>query len=149
MGKRGMRNRKGNRRGPRQAMAMKKRSLEYSPVSFWEPAASRKWPVEPMNSKRKITLPGRQIRVNENQMNQIDVQKQTRKDNSDNSNMIAVLDKEKCLGCMACSYICPTGAISKNEQVAKIDQSKCTGCGLCISQCPQGALYLKETLKIG
>ena len=54
----------------------------------------------------------------------------------------------KCVGCMACSKVCPVGAISKTDKAAtvkgkksdklkvhKIDKDKCIKCGMCIEAC--------------
>ncbi|MDK2820930.1 MAG: hypothetical protein PWP31_895 [Clostridia bacterium] len=47
--------------------------------------------------------------------------------------------KEKCVGCGACSEICPMEAITVDE-VATIDNEKCMGCGACVSECPNEAI---------
>lgn len=44
--------------------------------------------------------------------------------------------EDKCIGCTACSKICPVGAISGNvKETHVIDESKCTKCGACIKAC--------------
>lgn len=54
-------------------------------------------------------------------------------------NIVIVADK--CVGCTACSKVCPTDAISgsvKNPHV--IDQDKCIKCGACIEKCRFSAI---------
>lgn len=48
---------------------------------------------------------------------------------------------DKCMGCTACSRICPVGAISGAvKQTHHIDTSKCIKCGACMSKCRFGAI---------
>jgi heterodisulfide reductase subunit A len=49
-----------------------------------------------------------------------------------------------CNGCNACVPICPTNAISMQENKAKIDPFLCTGCGACIPVCPREAIDFKN-----
>lgn len=54
------------------------------------------------------------------------------------------IDKSKCIGCSACSKVCPVGAISgKIKEPFEIDQSKCIKCGACITKCKFGAIEKK------
>lgn len=58
------------------------------------------------------------------------------------NNVNYVVEKELCLGCGACSSVCPSGAIEMaydiklGSYVPKIDPVKCTNCGLCRKICP-------------
>ena len=46
------------------------------------------------------------------------------------------IDPKKCIGCSACSRICPVGAISGEiKHPFKIDQEKCIKCGGCYKTC--------------
>jgi len=51
------------------------------------------------------------------------------------------LDQEKCVGCGACTQVCPHGVLAMNEHKAKIvDLNGCMECGACITNCPTEAI---------
>lgn len=55
--------------------------------------------------------------------------------------MLEIKEKKECTGCSACFNICPTKAISMQEDeegfvYPKIDETKCIKCGLCEKTCP-------------
>jgi coenzyme F420-reducing hydrogenase beta subunit len=55
--------------------------------------------------------------------------------------MITIDEKRKCMGCHACSNICPQNCISMETDsegfwYPKVDYDKCVGCVLCIKVCP-------------
>ena len=55
-----------------------------------------------------------------------------------------VINPEKCIGCSACSRVCPTKAISGEiKKPFVIDQSKCIKCEACIATCKFGAIDKK------
>jgi len=56
---------------------------------------------------------------------------------------IHVSDK-LCVDCGACVALCPTGAISMNQDEMKVefDLSKCVVCGLCTDICPYHAVEI-------
>ena len=73
----------------------------------------------------------------------------------------AVIDKDKCVECGACSKVCPYSAIKNykrpcenackvkaismnEEKAAHIDNGKCISCGACVYQCPFGAIMDKS-----
>jgi len=56
--------------------------------------------------------------------------------------------KEKCVGCGACTRVCPFDAIQMVDKKATITE-KCTACGACIEKCPVKAIYKEETRRRG
>ncbi len=47
--------------------------------------------------------------------------------------------EDACIGCGACDYSCPTGALSKTDSFLGlfiIDPYRCDSCGLCVDKCP-------------
>ena len=55
--------------------------------------------------------------------------------------MIKIEDKTKCCGCHGCMNVCPTGAITMEEdsygfKYPHVDEIKCINCGLCEKVCP-------------
>lgn len=55
--------------------------------------------------------------------------------------MIKIVDKKNCMGCSACSSICPTNCItmtadSEGFLYPKVNESKCINCNLCVKTCP-------------
>ena len=46
---------------------------------------------------------------------------------------------DACIGCGACTTVCPIEAISLTE-VAKINEESCILCGACAAICPVGAI---------
>ena len=54
---------------------------------------------------------------------------------------ICKVDEEKCIGCLTCVRVCPSGVPKINEQgVSEINPFECKGCGICASACPAGAI---------
>ena len=68
-------------------------------------------------------------------------------------NAIAVIKKkvlvfpELCHGCGACSYLCPEGAIIRDDANKQLsfDYVDCKGCGICAKECPTKAIEMAET----
>lgn len=57
------------------------------------------------------------------------------------SALLEYIITEKCIGCTACSRICPVGAISGSvKQKHHIDPAKCIKCGACMSKCKFSAI---------
>lgn len=57
--------------------------------------------------------------------------------------MAAVVDKNVCVGCGACTMTCPVEAIKLVNGTAQVDPAKCISCGACVATCPVGAIKLQ------
>lgn len=59
---------------------------------------------------------------------------------------MAMIHKDRCSWCDACSTACPYDAISQVEvdgkKVAEVNKSLCKGCGICLPVCPENAIDL-------
>jgi len=64
---------------------------------------------------------------------------------------VAVVDPEKCTGCLTCVRICPFNVpqiksnllgVGKIQGAAFIEPSVCQGCGTCVAECPARAIQL-------
>jgi len=108
------------------------------PFDFYKPS------TESMSPEQELEMLKEQAKAIENQMHEINGRISALEEGRSVSALIAEVDEEKCTGCLRCSSVCPTGAISMLESIAKIDQLKCTGCGQCIPVCPEGAIGLKK-----
>jgi len=75
---------------------------------------------------------------------------------------VAVVDPEKCTGCLTCVRTCPFGIPSMRQEVAGvgglggsawIDPARCQGCGTCTAECPARAIQLEgyrdEQMRVG
>ncbi len=51
--------------------------------------------------------------------------------------LVAVIDEERCIGCVKCLPPCPVDAIvGARRQMHTVIAALCTGCELCIAPCP-------------
>jgi heterodisulfide reductase subunit A len=66
---------------------------------------------------------------------------------------IAIVDQEKCVGCLTCVRTCPFHVPQMDARAtgvggiagaAYIEPSLCTGCGTCTSECPANAIQLRH-----
>jgi glycyl-radical enzyme activating protein len=51
--------------------------------------------------------------------------------------------KEKCIGCNSCVFICPCGAQTISNGIRVFNRKLCTGCGLAEKFCPTKAIKLE------
>ncbi len=55
--------------------------------------------------------------------------------------MPVTVDKELCIGCGACTGVCPVGAINlQDDGKAECDPEICIDCGACVATCPVSAI---------
>jgi heterodisulfide reductase subunit A len=75
------------------------------------------------------------------------------KDRLEVGGTIAIVDQQKCVGCLTCVRVCPfqipkidSKAIGVGQIIgaAYIEPSLCTGCGTCTSECPADAIQLRH-----
>ena len=57
--------------------------------------------------------------------------------------MAAQINKDVCIGCEACTGVCPVGALSMNDGKSTCDESACISCGACAGTCPVGAITVE------
>lgn len=51
------------------------------------------------------------------------------------------LSEDDCVGCGACTLVCPHGVLAMNgRKVRIVDLNGCMECGACARNCPTGAL---------
>ena len=76
--------------------------------------------------------------------------------------VVAVVDPDRCTGCLTCVRTCPFGIPAMRADVAGIgrlggaawiDPARCQGCGTCTAECPARAIQLEgyrdEQMRIG
>ena len=67
--------------------------------------------------------------------------------------VVAVIDSERCTGCLTCVRTCPFGipemrydrqGVGELGGAAWIDPARCQGCGTCTAECPARAIQLRN-----
>jgi heterodisulfide reductase subunit A len=75
------------------------------------------------------------------------------KDHLEVGGTIAIVDQQKCVGCLTCVRVCPfhipridpmAVGVGTIVGAAYIEPSLCTGCGTCTSECPANAIQLRH-----
>lgn len=56
--------------------------------------------------------------------------------------MVAIVNKEECIGCGVCVDACPSDAIKMVDDLAVIDEELCVDCGACVDECPNDAISM-------
>jgi NAD-dependent dihydropyrimidine dehydrogenase PreA subunit len=57
--------------------------------------------------------------------------------------MAIAIDGASCIGCGACTNVCPLDLIELTGDVATIsDEDACIECGACVDACPLGVITL-------
>ena len=49
-------------------------------------------------------------------------------------------DHSLCIGCSACTRVCPTRALRVRDKIVQAKQGRCLKCGACIFACKHGAM---------
>ena len=50
------------------------------------------------------------------------------------------IDDSICVGCAACKYVCPVGAIERHGGAYRINDRDCIGCLHCVDACHHNAI---------
>ncbi len=56
--------------------------------------------------------------------------------------MVAIVNKDECIGCGVCVDACPSDAIKMVDDLAVIEEELCVDCGACVDECPNGAISM-------
>lgn len=55
--------------------------------------------------------------------------------------MPVTINRDTCIGCAACTGVCPVGALSMDGEGKSVcDESTCIDCGACVATCPTEAI---------
>jgi len=57
--------------------------------------------------------------------------------------MVAVVDKEICTGCETCVDVCPSAAITMENEKAVVNADMCVDCESCVDECPSSAIHME------
>ena len=62
---------------------------------------------------------------------------------------VAVIDEDRCIGCVMCIKPCPTDAIiGSAKHIHTVIAEDCTGCGLCVDPCPVDCIDMQMLIDI-
>ncbi len=63
-----------------------------------------------------------------------------------------IIDGDKCIGCCACTAVCPPNALSAYEddgyRIIRIFYGRCIFCGRCADVCPENAISLTKEFEL-
>jgi ferredoxin len=61
-----------------------------------------------------------------------------------------LLDTDACTLCLACTGVCPTGALIDNPEapMLRFTEEACVQCGLCAATCPETAIALRPQIDL-
>ena len=55
------------------------------------------------------------------------------------------IEKEQCVGCQICSWVCPHGVIEmEGKKAVPIHSDRCIECGACAVNCDYGAVHVTK-----
>ncbi|WP_135606425.1 4Fe-4S binding protein [Methanococcoides sp. NM1] len=58
--------------------------------------------------------------------------------------MVAVINRDECVGCGTCVDDCPSDAISMDgDNIAVVNADECLDCGACVDSCPTDAITME------
>ncbi|AKB86132.1 MULTISPECIES: 4Fe-4S binding protein [Methanococcoides] len=58
--------------------------------------------------------------------------------------MVAIINRDECVGCGTCVDDCPSEAISMDgDNIAVVDNDECLDCGACVDSCPTDAITME------
>jgi len=53
------------------------------------------------------------------------------------------IDTMKCVGCGACTYVCPVGVLAVEDMKCRVKEG-CISCGACVDECNWKAITLEK-----
>ena len=58
--------------------------------------------------------------------------------------LVAVIDEDRCIGCLHCRNACPVDAIvGAHTTMHTVIEAECTGCELCVAPCPVDCIAMR------